>query len=1071
MNTTEHENKTRRWIWLGLLTLAFIILIAISIFVLTELRTAQLPSEADSRPLVLFHNPVKNAQFEVGEGILVHTTARFTTGLSRLELWADDVLIAAVDQPEAPSNNLVLSHVWIPHVAGGHVLIARAFAQDNTQGQSALNLHILDPMDMPMAENVIWKGETFESIAEAYGFDPDQLAELNPGVESGDLAPGDTLILPDDEPTGRTPPERAIGEGSPSIPPIAESEPPVNAADINTNPFLRPMELFRRDSDDPIGVRAELLSLETGTPYERLYCYIGMGNQLPTRYPDTDFDPSTDEWFFMDESLAGDGAFWQIDGLLQAENAPLAFWPQDQALPFNIACVGITGGGTASARLGRWEGAIPPERWTGIPMDLGGTGEDGWFAITLKLTRSDGSSRGIPLYLDPDMVAPTNARLDEENRSLRWDFIDPETEGQIVDIGEGGYPIDGFRIYLNGNLLWVEPHNARESFLPHEWFHPPCGTAYTFAVTAYRHALPDGPESMPAVTVLQQPLEDCHREIQITFLSLETFDLDGDGRRPAHHGDVGPVYGYFYANDQQVFFDTRSPGGGGGLDLPNGLNRNSYYDLWALSADPSWHFSGLPTLIVEVAPGETFEFGYDIMDQDYGRCRNPSDPGCDDVVCFGYSDSYRYSATHSYDILRLDTHHEIDFISENRLCSVAIQWGPAFGSPVGSGIAGSEPLPWIQLEDLHINETNGAVQIDIRNTGPGTWARRDLKVELQTRSGESLGIFTWPDFTLEAGRRVVLENPDMRVDPPFDFCVLIDPFDDVLEEYERLEITFHRPGCMEEPDLVISDVSYTDSGGGQVRVTVENLGPGRLENRTLTLRTQLPDGSPLYHLVRAWPNVSLAPHEARVYSLIGIDERIREQMQDGYTMIINENATIHEANFENNSYTVSPYLIYFRNTHYCVPHYYGAGSSARVFLTIENITGSHSRLVSESSHSSTLNRRATARGDTHFHCHESLCCGSRLDNQIFSVMGDETLRITINAQFKGGIAGRWKNLGEIILNYIKNDLDNLPHFYYGWPIGLSLNEAGCVRRFGHGPGGMFSPPNWSAWICIAQFIP
>lgn len=1075
MNTTDNEKKPRYWIWLSLIALAFLIRIAISLFVVNVIRSDQHLSRAEARPLVLIHHPSKNAQFEVGEGVLVHTTARFEDGLSRLELWADDIMIAAIDKHDQPSSNLVLSQVWIPHIAGGHVIVARAYAQDDTQGQAAIQLRVHAPDDLLIADHIIQEGETLESIAEDYELEPEDLVALNPGIETADLAPGDALVLPDDEPTGQDPAAGPEGDGLPHgpehTPPIAEVEPPAESPTSIEYQNLGFMELFRSDPGDLIGVQAELLILETGTAYERLYCYIGVGDQPPNRYPDLDGNAATDEWFFPDESTTEGGAYWQIEGLLEAENAPLAFWPQYQALPFNIACVGITGGGTQSARLGRWEGEIPPERWTGMPMELGASGVDGWFTVTLRLTRYGGTGRGIPLYTDPTMVSPTNARLDEERHSLRWDYIFPETEDQIADFGEGRYPIDGFRIYLNGNLLWVEPPNARESFLPHEWFHPPCGSTYSFAVSAYRHELPDGPESLPAVAILEQPFEGCHREIQITFLSLETFELDGDGRRPAHHGDVGPVYGYFYANDQQVFFDTRAPGRGGSLDRPNGLNRNSYYDLWALSADPSWNFSGPPTLVVEVPPGGTFEFGYDIMDQDYGRCRNPSDPGCDDVVCFGYSERYRYSSTHSYDVWLLDHHHEIDFVSDNRLCSVAIQWGPAFDSPVGSGMPGDEPLPWIQLEDLHVNEMNGAVQIDIRNTGPGTWARRDLKVELRTREGESLGIYTWPDFTLEASQRTVLENPDMRVGTPFDFCVLIDPFDDVLEEYERLEITYHRPGCMQEPDLVISDVTYNDAGGGQVRVTVENLGPGRLHNRTLTLRTQLLDGSPLYHLMGAWPNVSLAPHEARVFTLIGINESIREQMQNGYTMTINENGTIHEVDFENNLFTVSPYLIYFRNVHYCVPHYYGAGSSARVFLTIEAITGSHTRLVAESSHSSTLNRSETARGDTHFHCHINICCGSLFGNQIFTVMGDETMRISINAQFKGGIAGRWKNLGEIVINFTKHDFDNLPDYFYGWPTGMTLNEAQCVQNFGHGPGGMFSPPNWSAWICIAQFIP
>ena len=43
------------------------------------------------------------------------------------------------------------------------------------------------------------------------------------------------------------------------------------------------------------------------------------------------------------------------------------------------------------------------------------------------------------------MSKPYNVRLNEEQRTLEWDFEAAE-----------GETIDGFRIYLNGNQQWVE---------------------------------------------------------------------------------------------------------------------------------------------------------------------------------------------------------------------------------------------------------------------------------------------------------------------------------------------------------------------------------------------------------------------------------------------------------------------------------------------------------------------------------------------------------------------------------------------------------------------------------------
>jgi hypothetical protein len=1070
MTTSPTKNNSRRWLWLGLLAVLIILLAALSLFIILMNRPDSQPRTADPRPLVLIHHPRINAQFEVGEGVIVHTTAQFTEGLSRLELWADDVLVAAVDRPDQPSSNLVLSHVWVPHLPGGHVLVARAFGQDNAQGQAAIQLHVLETSDIPLAEHTVQEGETLESIAADYGLTSEDLLDLNPGIEGEDLSPGDTLTLPDDEPAGREPAARPDGESLPLGPegsaPIPEAEPPAGTATASEYRNLFFMERSRGEPGDLIGVQAELLSLETGAVYEGLYCYIGIGDQPPNRYPDLDWDPATDEWFLMHEPTAGGAALWQVEGLLEDENAPLAFWPQNRALPFNIACVGITEGGTQSARLGRWEGEIPPERWTGIPMALGASGEDGWFAVSIRVTRSGGSGRGVPLYLDPDMVPPSNAWLNPDRFSLNWDYI-AVFDGPIDEMVELP-PIDGFRIYLNGNLLWVEPPDARESFLPFEWFQPPCDTTYVFAVTAYRVGIPDGPESMPAVTTLEQPLEGCHREIQITFLSLETFDLDGDGRRPEHHGDVGPVSGFFYANDQQVFFDTRSPGRGGSLDLPSGLNRNSFYDLWALSADSSWRFSGPPSLVVEVPPEGRFEFGFDIVDHDYGYCRRPSDPGCPDVVCFGSSS---LQTDTDWD---LDAHHEYDLVSRNGLCRVSVQFGPAFGSPVGSGVAGQEPLPWIDVEDILFSDTHGGVHVHIRNTGTGAWFRRDLTVEFQTRAGEVLDTFTYPDFTLEAGARTILGFSRDFGDEPIDGCILVDPLDQVLELHERSGAS-HTPVCIQLPDLVISDVSYNASG--RVRVTVENMGPGKLSNRTLTLDTLLPDGRPLY-LIGSWPNVTLEPYEERVFDLFGANQRIREQMQDGYTVVINENHTIPETDFTNNTYFVANRWLYLAWCDGRIPNY-GTGSlmsgydgTARMFIQAEVMAGTGARMVLEASRISASQTQIPGRSIAH--CFDrcsrqpfpDFSCNETFDP--FYILSDETLRVTLTGDFrKAGVLRRFQPLGTII---VEHSLES----YSTFPIvdtSTSLSEGYCEWYRGSGiPSGIIGVRTlgWMTNVCYGQ---
>ena len=67
----------------------------------------------------------------------------------------------------------------------------------------------------------------------------------------------------------------------------------------------------------------------------------------------------------------------------------------------------------------------------------------------------------------------------------------------------------------------------------------------------------------------------------------------------------------------------------------------------------------------------------------------------------------------------------------------------------------------------------------------------------------------------------------------------------MLEEYERNGALIHSPVCPRLSDLTIADVSFDPTGGGRVRVTVQNVdNDTALENRTLVLQSNLADGSP-----------------------------------------------------------------------------------------------------------------------------------------------------------------------------------------------------------------------------------
>ncbi|GAB4503520.1 MAG: hypothetical protein Fur0043_05120 [Anaerolineales bacterium] len=857
-----------RWsVVLGSLALAVLCIAAISLAYFQARARA-----FHSRPLVLIHAPLNHDQARVGESILLHATARADNGLRRIELWADGVFVEARDAAGSPTQ-FVFAGSWTPTGEGSHTLVVRAVASDGTEGQATVTVEALLPASLSAAT---------ESGAEAPAVEGGTGGESGepPVVEGASGEEGSEPAAAEGEPPAS---DEAPSVPAGEDPPAPEGAPPGVLPGVLPwdSPLFEPLHLVPFRPGEPLGLRVEFLGLGTAAAYEQLHCYVGYGDTPPRWFPDSDGDQTTDESFEIVGVGAGGETIWNL-APLSGESMPAFPWPRATPLPVNVSCVGIVGGGTDAVELGRWEDNIEPERWTGIPIAGGAAG---MYEFAFRITRVGIWESDETLETDFDMTPPTNLRIQQSDSTLRWDYLPRPDEARI----------HGFRVYLNGSLQWVEPSEARASALPPEWIHPPCGTTYRFDVTAYRLRAGGIEESTPAAAFLEQSAADCERQVAITFVSLETFDLPGDGDAGDRTGDIGPAYGFFWANDQQVTFN----GGhlGRGLDLPFGLSRNTTYSINDM-ASHGWNFSGEPLLVVPVPDGGAFQFGFHIEDEDSGRCRHSDDPGCDDLICEGFSDVYEEAAVSD----ALDSHHEETLTSEDGRCRLTVQWGPAAGSPVGSGLEGWEPAPWIRLEKMRVDES-GVVRLDIRNTGTAAWPGRDLNIELQSREGVSLGVFTWPGFTLEAGQRTTLEHPDMRLAAPFDACVMIDPYNDVAEEYERSGGLWHFPVCPPLPDLVIPRVTFDPAGGGRIRVEVQNVGEGALEDRTLAFTTLLPDGSPLY-MAASWPHVTLEPGASRMFDLSGVTESTLARMAGGYTVIVNPENAIRESSAANNAFAV-----------------------------------------------------------------------------------------------------------------------------------------------------------------------
>jgi len=1029
--------KRKNYFWWGLLGF---LLLAVLCLVAYLLYSFWMDKRAfNSRPLVLIHSPYNHDQVRVGERLLIHASARADNGLDHMELWVDDTLVATQEAPEADLTTLVLSSDWLVNLEGNHVVVVRAVATNGVEGQSSISIEALEYAVSGTWIHTVQESETVESIALFYGTTPEEIEALNPGMDPGGVAAGDDLVVP-----GGGSGEDG-GESVEEEEPASDAEPP--EAEVDAPSFFGFVEEFflmpflERFGPEPevLTLRLEIPSLYTGATYDGLHCYVELAGSLPQWYPDLDFDQATDESFASME----DG-WWDTSTQLVGGSAPAITWNSDEPLPLAVTCVGVAGGMEA-LELGRVELSIPPEDWNGIIHEIEGSGSDGRFAFTYRVSRQESPPSGVPMFLDPDMTPPINAHLDDRRISLRWDYFPEEDEE----------PIDGFRIYLNGNLQWTEPPGSRESGLPYEWFNPPCGSTYTFAVTAFRVGFPDGPESLPSIAIKSQPLEGCTREIQIVFVSLETFDLGSDGRYEDRHGDVGPAYGYYFANEKQITFS----GGhlGAGLDMPNGLRHNTVYDLSSMSADRTWNFSGMNGTIVDIVPGGTFEFGFHIMDEDSGHCHDSGDPGCDDLICEGLSMIYidHYG--------EFDRNHEGAITSEDGRCRVTFAWGPAFGSPVGSGEPGWEPLPWINMQDFSVDEATGKVQITVRNTGTATWPWKDLTIELQTREGSSLGLYTWPDFVLETGQETVLEQAGMVLDAPYDACVVIDPFDDVQEEYERSGALYHNPICPRRPDLTITDVSFDPTGGGRVRVTVQNIGDVALENRTVAFGSALEDGSPAY-LNRSWPNISLEPRATRTFDLTGVTETVRALLANGYSITVNPDGLVSESNMDNNTFTVrgaTTMVVRWCDT--IVPHYYGYGHTVRMDMTLDAITGSTSHRLMSERIEDYFSYIYIYDYDTHYIVGDRFPgpgCITLGDIQIF---GDERLQVTFSGQYQAGSSGGWDNLssGSVTLYPTSNWGADVAPECTGY--GYSPFDAGGWHDVVVYPDlGMLMPPPWTA---------
>ncbi|MBI4790659.1 MAG: thrombospondin type 3 repeat-containing protein [Chloroflexi bacterium] len=106
-----------------------------------------LPREV-ARPLVSIESPRQGERIAMGEGIPIHSIARDSRKVKRVELWVDGVLQSAESAmlPEGVSP-FPLTTLWYPPKPGSHTLTVRAFNTQGGRSFASVNIEVVQSPD------------------------------------------------------------------------------------------------------------------------------------------------------------------------------------------------------------------------------------------------------------------------------------------------------------------------------------------------------------------------------------------------------------------------------------------------------------------------------------------------------------------------------------------------------------------------------------------------------------------------------------------------------------------------------------------------------------------------------------------------------------------------------------------------------------------------------------------------------------------------------------------------------------------------------------------------------------
>ncbi len=173
--------------------------------------TATLPfglSQVDSTdpyeagPTVVIQQPQPGVKVANGDTIFFSATATDDSGVIRIDLYVEDQIVLSQTSPdELGTTPFSLNYPLVATELGTYSLMVRAYNSLGLMGESPLQ-HVevteasasSDTRDL--GQYVIQPGDTLENIASRAGTTVDAIIAANPGLNAGQLAPGQVILIP-----------------------------------------------------------------------------------------------------------------------------------------------------------------------------------------------------------------------------------------------------------------------------------------------------------------------------------------------------------------------------------------------------------------------------------------------------------------------------------------------------------------------------------------------------------------------------------------------------------------------------------------------------------------------------------------------------------------------------------------------------------------------------------------------------------------------------------------------------------------------------------------------------------